>query len=198
MSTMAPPVAPLPAPDPVVLLDAPLYEVVDGLEVELPPMSVYSIEIACVLMGEFYVYLKQNPLGRAVSEVLFRMFPGKGPMRRPDVAYVPYQRWARDRDLTTGNGWEVVPDLAVEVVSPTDPALEVMTKVYEYLTAGVVEVWVIYPELRRVHRYGPADAMSCMGPAGTLDGGAVLPGFQLPLGELFRNKGGASGPGQVV
>ena len=109
-------------------------------------------------------------------------------MRRPDVAFVSYERWALDQDLTAGNGWEVVPNLAVEVISPTDMAVEVMGKVYEYLEAGVVEVWLIYPELRRVHRFGPGGEITCVGPEGVLDGGTVLPGWQLPLIDLFRNK----------
>jgi len=109
-------------------------------------------------------------------------------MRRPDVAFVSYQRWAKDQDLSSGNGWEVVPDLAVEVISPTDLAAEVMRKVYEYLEAGVVEVWLVYPELRRVHRFNSIGGITSVGPAGMLDGGDLLPGFELPLADLFRNK----------
>lgn len=189
MSLIAPPAAPGLGPDPGVLLDAPLYEVVDGLEVNLPPMSVYANVIATILSRKLGNFAEEQERGQVVLEVLFRLYPGKGSMRRPDVAFVSYERWARDRDLTSGNGWEVVPDLAVEVVSPTDPAAEVMAKVYEYLAAGVVEVWVVYPELRRVHKYGSADAIANVGPMGTLDGGAILPGFALPLTDLFRNKG---------
>ena len=168
--------------------DGPLTEVVDGEEVAKPTMSVYANVTAAILIGELYTYLKQADLGRVVPEVLFRLQPGNTKMRRPDVAFVSYQRWAKDQDLSSGNGWEVVPDLAVEVVSPTDLAAEVMRKVYEYLEAGVVEVWLVDPELRRVHRFDSVGGITSVGPAGVLDGGSLLPGFELPLADLFRNK----------
>ena len=169
--------------------DEPLGDWIEGEGKPEPTANVYSSVIAIVLVSEMFAYLKRVDLGRAVAEVLFRLQPGSGRMRRPDVTFVSYDRWAKDRDLTSGNEWEVVPELAVEVVSPTDEAEGLMEKVYEYLAAGVVEVWVIYPALRRIHRFGPGGAMASISPSGTLDGGSVLPGFALPLDELFRNKG---------
>ncbi len=168
--------------------DGPLTEVVDGEEVAKPIMSVYANVIASILARKMGNAAEAGDLGQVVAEVLFRFQPRNTRMRRPDVAFVSYQRWAKDQDLTSGNGWEVVPDLAVEVVSPTDLAAEVMRKVYEYLEAGVVEVWLVYPELRRVHRFDSTGGITSVGPAGVLDGGSLLPGFELPLADLFRNK----------
>ena len=171
-----------------VVLDPPLFEVINGTEVDQPVMGVYEGVISSLLSRKLGNFAEEQNLGQVVSEVLFRLTPGKSSMLRPDVAFVAYDRWGQDQDLTSGHGWDVVPNLAVEVISPTDLAVEVMTKVYEYLAAGVVEVWLIYPELRRVHRFGAGGAITCVGPEGILDGGTVLPGWQLALTELFRNK----------
>ena len=79
----------------------------------------------------------------------------------------------------------MIPNLAVEVVSPTNAADEILSKIHEYFRAGVELVWVIYPEHAEVYVYtGPLD-LHILGRTGILDGGKVLPGFQLPVAELF-------------
>ena len=178
---------------PIDLGDGPLtedllYEVLDGQEVAKPAMSVYAISTASILYAEFYLYLRQAGLGRAIMEALFQFDPQKRRLRRPDVAFVSYERWGRDQDLTSGNGWDVIPDLVVEVVSPTDLAVEVMDKIHEYLDAGVVQVWVVYPNVRQVLIYSKGNGFQVVGPDGAVDGGALLPGFRLALTDLFRNK----------
>ena len=99
-------------------------------------------------------------------------------------------RWARDQKVTSENGWEVIPDLAVEVVSPTDRAIEVLAKVQEYLEAGVIRVWVVYPKVRQVHIFDEVTGSRGIIRNGTLDGEDLLPGFRLALAELFRDGAG--------
>ena len=179
--------------------DEPLYEVIDGLEVAKPIMGVFEGSIASILFGELFAYLKQADHGRVVSEVMFRIHPGKRSMRRPDVAFVSFKRWGRDQKLTSENGWEVVPDLAVEVISPTDLAVEVMDKVLEYLSAGVVQVWVVYPNARHILIFDNVRGCLVINSEGVLDGEDLLPGFQLPLAELFRDGvDSKSAPGDQV
>ncbi len=167
--------------------DGPLLEVVDGQEVAKPVMGVFEGSIASILTRRMGNQAEEGDCGRVVSEVMFRIFEDSSRMRRPDVAFVSYQRWGRDQKLTSGNGWDVIPDLVVEVVSPTDFAVEVMAKVREYLSAGVVRVWVIYPRLREVHIFDGATGVRVVGPDQTLDGDDLLPGFRLPLADLFRD-----------
>ena len=83
------------------------------------------------------------------------------------------------------NAWEVAPDLAVEVVSPTDRAEDVMEKVTEYFQAGVELVWIIYPRLQLVYVYESLVKVRGLNAADTLDGGNVLPGFHIPVATLF-------------
>ena len=83
-------------------------------------------------------------------------------------------------------GWlEVAPDLAVEVVSPNDSSSDVTDKVGAYLNAGVRLVWVVYPRKRQVHVHQPGGDVRIVFGDGALDGEQVLPGFRLPLAELW-------------
>ncbi len=163
-----------------------LWEVINDQEVELPIMGVYEGLIASRLNRKVGNFAEDQNLGHVVTEVLFRLDPEKTTMRRPDVAFVSFERWSQDQAIPAGNGWRVVPDLTVEIVSPTDIADEVMTKVFEYLAAGVSLVWVIYPRNRRVVIFNAANNCQVINPDGQLDGVDILPGFQISLAELFR------------
>lgn len=75
--------------------------------------------------------------------------------------------------------------LCVEVISPTDHADEIETKINEYFEAGVRLVWVVYPRQERFYMYDSPAQVRRMTRTDTLDGGVVLPEFRLPLTELF-------------
>jgi Uma2 family endonuclease len=162
-----------------------LYEIVDGRYVELPPMSVYAGVIASRLVQLLGTFATSHQLGQVVAEVLFGLTPRARRKYRPDVAFVSYRKWAKDRPLPTTDPWPVVPELAVEVISPTDPAEAVQTKVVEYLQGGVQLVWVIYPVLGWVLIYESQQRVRGLTVADELDAEPVLPGFRLPLRELF-------------
>jgi Uma2 family endonuclease len=98
---------------------------------------------------------------------------------------VSYARWPKSKPIPTTNAWDVLPELCIEVVSPNDLADEIETKVEEYLQAGVRLVWVVYPRHERVYVYDSATQLRRLTRADTLDGGSVLPGFALPLADLF-------------
>jgi len=71
------------------------------------------------------------------------------------------------------------------VVSPNDEAEEVMTKVTEYLDAGVAQVWVIYPVTRVAVVYDATGPARLLRANDALTGGTILPGFQVTLAELI-------------
>jgi Uma2 family endonuclease len=165
-----------------------LYEVVDGKRVELPPMGARETHLGSslfILLGSF---VKAGRLGRAESEMLFLLDPEAGLERRPDVAFVSYGRWPRERPVPTTAAWQVVPNLAAEVVSPTNLAPEVLRKVREYFRAGVQRVWVVYPDEEQVYVYSSPTSIRVLDRSGELDGEEVLPGFRLPLSELFEQE----------
>src|SRR5262249_10355673 len=128
---------------PLVRLDPDkLYEEIDGRPVEMPPMSVSSVVCASELFGQLFAFVKPRDIGRAVIDALFLLPDPITRNRRPDLAFVSYDRFPKSARVTPENAWDVVPDLAVEVVSPSDGAAEQMEKVIEYFRAGVRLVWV--------------------------------------------------------
>ncbi len=171
-----------------------LYEVVDGRRVEIAPMGAHETCIASALLGIVHAFATPKRLGRGVVEVLFFLMP-VGSQRRPDFAFVSSKRWPFNRFPPRGdNAWKVIPNLAAEVVSPTNTANEVMVKIREYFQAGVELVWVIYPETCQVYVYDSPDIVRALNRNDTLEGGKVLPGFRLPLAELFEDGGTAPEP----
>jgi len=162
------------------------YEVVDDRLVELPPMSTYSIILASRLHGRLDVWAESKKTGQAASEPIFGLSTKPRLWRRPDVAFVSFQRWAKGRPFPFTDPWPVVPELAVEVVSPNDLAEDLRVKVADYFRHGVQLVWVVWPRVQLIDVYDSLTQNRILTRADTLDGGSVLPGFTLPLTELFR------------
>ncbi len=174
------------------VVDEPLYEVVDGKRVELAPMGIHESLLASTLMMFLGTFARPRKLGLLVVQGLFDLASVRSE-RRPDVAFVSSGRWPFNRPVPRGdNAWKVIPNLAVEVVSPSNTADEIQVKLHEYFQWGVELVWVIYPEHQEVYVYESPVKVHVLTRAGVLDGGKVLPGFQLPLGELFGNEAAAT------
>jgi Uma2 family endonuclease len=159
-----------------------LYEVVNGEMVALAPMGAHDVWLASFLSIRLGGCAQLQNLGYVVVEMLFEL--GVGLQRRPDVAYVSYQRWPRRRRIPRTNAWTVVPELAVEVVSLTNTFEEVVGKVSEYFTAGVQRVWIITPAEQRVYVYEPPAQIKVLTVQGELRDEFLLPGFSLSLAEL--------------
>lgn len=161
-----------------------LYEVVNGQFVELEKMSALSGQVASKLLRKMGDFAEDRHLGQVVGDVLFPI-PNRRHQRRPDVAFISYTRWAAERPVPPTDPWPVVPDLAVEVVSPTDILDKLLKKVEAYLRAGVREVWVISPIRRMVFVFPAQGNARILTVADHLDGGDILPGFRLPLEPLL-------------
>lgn len=162
-----------------------LYEVVGGQLVELPPMGSYSSWLISVLDQALGPYVKAHRLGMVVVEMLFLIDAATGLQRRPDVAFIADRRWPRGRRVPTKSPWEVVPDLAIEVNSPTNTGDELIARVREYFDAGVERVWVVYPEEALVYDYASTTSVRILDRTMSLECEALLPGFRLPLSSLF-------------
>jgi Uma2 family endonuclease len=167
--------------------DEPLYEIVNGQPVELPPMSAYATWIASRLHIRLGLYAEDKGLGTSVTEMLFVLDAEHNLRRRPDVAFVSTARWPLDRALPITGDWDVVPDLAVEVISPNDVFKDVLAKVREYFHYGVQAVWVIAPEEQQVYVYDAPTHVRILTGQDELTGGEVVPGFRMPLGHLFQH-----------
>jgi Uma2 family endonuclease len=86
--------------------------------------------------------------------------------------------------LPKGHG-QLAPDLVVEVLAPDASPRQVLDKVGEYLAAGTPLIWVIEPKSETAAVYRSLTDVAHVPADGTLDGGEVLPGFQMPLADLF-------------
>jgi Uma2 family endonuclease len=166
-----------------------LYEIVNGVRVEVPPMSAFASRLASRLARHINNVAEPLGAGEAVTETLFRLPLATEQERRPDVAYVSAKRWPLERELLIApRAWDVVPDLVVEVVSPTDRIEDLEEKLMEYFEAGVTTVWVVYPRSKAVHVYDSLDQIRVVREPQELDGGTVLPGFRLPVATVFAVK----------
>ena len=123
-------------------------------------------------------------LGRVfAAETGFLLQRDPDTVRAPDVAFVAADRLEAD-EIPAGFP-EMAPDLAVEVVSPSDSAPTVQAKVDDWLAAGTRLVWVIDPEARSVTVHRPARPAEVFLESDTLDGAPVLSDFRVSVRDLF-------------
>lgn len=161
------------------------YELVDGRLEELN-LSFLSSYVAGKTYKLIDRHVEAGNLGWVVPEsTSFQCFPdARKKVRRPDVAFLALTRLTPTQARAEGH-CTVVPDLVVEVISPNDFAKLINRKVEEWLGAGVKLVWVIDPEAKLVHCHQPA-AAATRRELDTLTGDPVLPGFAIPVADLFR------------
>ncbi len=181
--TPAPTVGPRKAEPHADALNERLFEVVQGVRVE-KAMSAFQLWLGSRIHGRLDQYCLEHGIGIAVSEMMFRI-PSRGNDRKPDVAFVSSARWPMNRVVPSVQAWPVVPDLAIEVVSPTDTVFNVFDKVQEYFEADVRQVWLILSNIKQAYIFSSPDAVKIIGSDGELTGGDVVPGFRLPMRMLF-------------
>jgi Uma2 family endonuclease len=157
-------------------------ELIEGVLVE-KPMGYRESSLALFLAVALDGFVRPRNLGLISGEAgAVQLFGGL--IRIPDVAFTSWDRLP-GRRVPDAPIPALVPDLAVEILSRSNTLAEMARKRQEYFTAGVRLVWEIDPDARTVSIYTGADTVRVLGAGDTLDGGAVLPGFTLPLPELF-------------
>ena len=154
---------------------------------EIVPMSPASVEHGkrAMRLGRYLGnYVEEHNLGEVyAAETGFTIAENPDTVRAPDVSFVARSRIPEEGEPS--GFWKIVPDLVAEVVSPYDRASEVQDKIKDYLVAGVRLVWLVDPKSRTVTVYHSLDNVHILLEEDTLDGGAVVPGFLLPLSRLF-------------
>ena len=160
------------------------YELVEGALKTMSPAGSRHGRIALRIGSLLEHFVRSHGLGETVgAETGFILRRNPDTVRAPDAGFI-----AQDRVSIAGlpdGFFPGAPDLAVEVLSPSETASEVQRKVDDYFDAGSAQVWVIYPELSKVAVFRSARESVFLGPADTLDGGTLLPGFSCPVAELF-------------
>jgi Uma2 family endonuclease len=156
-------------------------ELVDGVLVE-KAMGLRESFLALALGAILRGFVIPRNLGLVSGEAgTYRLFPGL--VRIPDVAFVSWDR-IPGRRVPEVPIPDLAPDLAIEVLSESNTEPEMARKLGEYFAAGVRLVWMIDPKTRTVAVHDAPDRSTMLDESRTLDGD-VLPGFALPLSDLF-------------
>jgi Uma2 family endonuclease len=158
-------------------------ELVDGVFVPVTPAHGPHGSVITRLTVALGAFVYPRELGELFSEqtgFIVRRRPDV--VRCPDVAFVAAARLSGG---VRGGFLELAPDLAVEVLSPSNTATEILRKLNDYLGHDVRLVWIVDPEERTVAVHAPDASPRWLTSADTLDGGAVLPGFTAPVASLF-------------
>jgi Uma2 family endonuclease len=157
-----------------------ILELIEGEIVEKMPSFTPS-RIASRINRVVGNFVDKRHLGYVTGEAGgYVISPGN--VFNPDVGYISKERLPEVPEREA----PVPPDLAVEVKSPTDSKRAMRRKAEKYLSAGTRLVWLVFPEQQLVEVYTPDEDVQVVGIDGTLDGGDVLPGFRLPVREIFK------------
>jgi Uma2 family endonuclease len=159
-------------------------ELVRGELKAMPPAFSDHGAIAMRLGLELGYYIRSHQLGEVyAAETGFLLARNPDTVRAPDFAFIQASRVTPE---ALAPGWNpVIPDLVVEVVSSGDRQTEVAEKVRMWLAAGVRLVWVVYPPRRVIEQHQPGEPTQTFDERDHLDGGAVVPGFTLPIARVF-------------
>ena len=158
-------------------------ELVRGELIMMTPAGEEHGGIVANLTGHLWSFVRAQKLGKLYgAETGFQIGREPDTVRAPDVAFVRAERVPAE---PVRGFLQAPPDLAVEVLSPGDRASEVLDKVHQWLDAGCLAVWVVDPEKRTVSVYQRPDRAITLTAGDELDGADVLPGFRLPVSEIF-------------
>jgi Uma2 family endonuclease len=159
-----------------------LCELVDGVLVE-KTAGLRESALACTLIQYLRTFVSGKKVGIVTgADGMMRLAPGL--VRIPDVSFLFWEHFP-NRQLPLEPIPGVFPDLAVEVLSSSNTAQEMARKRRDYFTAGTRLVWEVDPGRRTVMVYTAPEEFTVLHEQDTLDGGTVLPGFTLPLRQLF-------------
>lgn len=157
------------------------YEVVNGVK-EAKMAGARHGGVCAQIIVELGIYLRQNRIGRIYTPDTTFLIGGNE--RLPDVSFIAVERLPEEGEPLSK--WEIAPDLAVEVVSPNDLHCNIQTKLRDYFTAGVREVWLVEPEFKTVTVYQSPTRNVILTEEEELTS-AVLPGFRCDLREIFSS-----------
>jgi Uma2 family endonuclease len=149
----------------------------------------YMESVLAMAIGEFLRrFVRKHKLGIVLGpDGTLEILPSQ--VRIPDVCFLSWDRFP-DGKLPKTPIPAVAPDLAVEVLSESNTEGEMLRKLHDYFSAGVRLVWYVDPRPRTAAVYTSPEQCTVLDENGILTGGDVLPGFELPLRELFAEMDG--------
>ncbi len=172
------------------IANSPLYanclvELIEGEIVTVPFTNRQHSEILSLVTAKMVDFVYSNKLGRVYSGdggfLLERSVIGKDTLRGIDIAYMSA---ANAPDPNVPSVIEGSPDLAIEIVSPSNAVEDIELKVNQLFRAGTRVIWIVIPGSRSVH-VRTADSSSVLRESDTLTGGDILPGFEVKVADIF-------------
>ena len=161
------------------------YELVKGELVEKAPTGGRHGRVAIRIGSQLLTYVEDGNLGEVfAAETGFVLRRDRDTVRAPDASFVA--RASLPRDETPLSFLEMAPDLAVEVISPSDSASYVHAKAEDWLRAGTRLVWIVYPDSRSVMVYRSLEDVTVVSADAALDGSPVFEDFSVPVADLFE------------
>jgi Uma2 family endonuclease len=162
-----------------------LYELDRGRLIDLCPASAYASLVAGTVLIELGSYVKQHGLGVCFgADGGFKLASDPDTVRATDVSFVRAER-IPGGGIPRQGYWSGAPDLAVEVLSPSNRPGELWRRIGDLLNAGTRLIWVIDPEQRRAVVIRPGNEIELLAEDGVLDGETAVPGFALPLRRVL-------------
>jgi Uma2 family endonuclease len=161
------------------------HEISEGELITMPaPKSLHTL-VAVAIFEALQAYLKQYGAARALPEAGYLLSRKPVTVRQPDVSVLSKERI---QSAAPDDYFEGAPELAVEVVSPSDSAEDLEIKVEQYLQSGAKQVWVLYPKTKRIHVFRPGSQPVVLDETQTMDGGELFRGFSVKVADLFLNE----------
>jgi Uma2 family endonuclease len=158
-------------------------ELLRGELVMMSPSGAEHGAIAVRIAASLQSFVRERRMGTVIgADGGFQIAHDPDTVRAPDVGFVCADRV---RGGLTRGFFPGAPDLAVEVVSPSDRASEVLAKTRDWLAAGCRAVWVVDPAERTVSIHDNCGQVRTLGVSDELTGSDVVPGFRLPVAEIF-------------
>ena len=143
--------------------------------------STRAEEIFLSLFEALEAHAKSQGIGQVAQDAQFDWGETGNQELSPDLAFVSFERWAAYRHVPKDLTWHVVPDLVVEIVRESEETEPISMWLEQYFHAGVNRVWVVYPDQLKIHDHESLSSSRIIDRDQTLDGGTILPGFQMPV-----------------
>lgn len=159
------------------------YDLIDGELIWMPPPGEEHGDCMSNTFGALLLAVRLLVVGRVYADTGFVVGRNPDQVLSPDVAFIRRDRLDPARNRT--GYFRVAPDFAVEIVSPSDYPKRLDQKIAKYLAASVPLLWVVYPDERRVRVLGAGREPAEFGDGDILDGGNVVPGFRMPVADIF-------------
>lgn len=160
------------------------YEIACGEIKERSIPSPIHGRIQARVSAKLLLHVEENNLGAVYTETHFEF--AEKLSRVPDIAFVSFERFPEDGEDESSR-WHIAPDLAIEIISPTDDYEDVQEKITEYFTFGVSQVWIVSPESKTLSIYFSRTNVKILTDTDELVGEEILPGFKMNLSEIFQS-----------